>query len=130
MTRINVVPVTELTDKHLLAEYREIMRLPNNLKTTLARKGKPFSLSEIPNEYTLGKGHVKFFYNKFQYLLSRYIALANELLKRQYDIDMNLFETVLVEYAKVDFKYFGDYMPDNKALAINRHRINERLGRG
>lgn len=27
MTRINVVPVTELTDKHLLAEYRELPRI-------------------------------------------------------------------------------------------------------
>ena len=60
MTRINVVPVKELTNKHLVAEYREIMRLPKNLNTSLNRKGKPFNMNEIPEDYVLGSGHVKF----------------------------------------------------------------------
>jgi hypothetical protein len=29
MTRINLIPVNELTDQHLLAEHREIKRIPN-----------------------------------------------------------------------------------------------------
>jgi hypothetical protein len=29
MTRINLIPVEELTDQHLLAEHREIKRIPN-----------------------------------------------------------------------------------------------------
>lgn len=31
MTRINVVPVESLSRQHLVAEYREITRLPKNL---------------------------------------------------------------------------------------------------
>ena len=45
MTRINCgIPVEELTDKHLLAEAREIKRIPNNVS-----KGK----FNIKNQYIL-----------------------------------------------------------------------------
>jgi hypothetical protein len=47
MTRINVVPVTELCDKHLLAEHRELKRIPNRIV-----KGK-FTLKDAPTEYVL-----------------------------------------------------------------------------
>lgn len=32
MTRINIVPVEKLYDQHLLAEHREIKRIPNVIK--------------------------------------------------------------------------------------------------
>ena len=64
MTRINLVEPKELSTKHLVAEYREITRLPSNLKLALNRKSKAFSMTEIPSEYVLGKGHVKFFFDK------------------------------------------------------------------
>ena len=63
MTRINVVPVGELSQLHLVAEYREITRLPKNLTKSLSRKAKEFNMDEIPPDYVLGKGHVKFFYD-------------------------------------------------------------------
>ena len=64
MTRINVgIPPAELTDKHLLAEHREIKRIPNCIA-----KGK-YNMEGIPDKFKLGKGHVKFFYNKLEYLL-------------------------------------------------------------
>ena len=84
MTRINVVPTAELTTKHLVAEYREITRLPKNLKQSLNR-AKPFSLNEIPLHYVLGTGHVKFFYNKMLFLQKRYEELVNEMLSRGYN---------------------------------------------
>lgn len=31
MTRINVVPPSELCDQHLLAEFRELTRIPNGV---------------------------------------------------------------------------------------------------
>lgn len=61
MTRINLVPVEELEDLHLVAEYREIMRLPNYLKKSMSSKAG-FKRSMIPKEFTLNTGHVKFFY--------------------------------------------------------------------
>ena len=46
MTRINVgIPPEELTDKHLLAEHREIKRIPNCIA-----KGK-YNMDGIPKRF-------------------------------------------------------------------------------
>lgn len=122
MTRINLVPVQELTRLHLLAEVREIARLPNNLRLSLNRKSKPFSMSEIPSKYTLGTGHVKFFLNKFKFLKNRFEQLIDEMLKRGYNPtyrDSSIFN--------VEEKFFNDYVPTEEAIEINRARIQERL---
>lgn len=122
MTRINLVNPQELTTKHLVAEYREITRLPQNLQTSLNRKTKPFSFSEIPQEYTLGKGHVKHFYNKMLFLRKRFELLVEEMLRRGYNPtyrDSSIF-------ANCPPEFYNDYLPDEKALEINRQRINER----
>lgn len=123
MTRINVVPVQELTREHLVAEYREIARMPNSLRRTLDRKsGKPFKFDEVPTRYTLGKGHMKFFFNKFSYLKLRFEQLVEEMGRRGYNCtyrDSSIFE--------VGELYMGDYAPTREALAINRERIAERL---
>lgn len=77
MTRINLgVKPSELCNKHLLAEHREIKRIPNIIKS-----GR-FSLENIPKHFTLGKGHVKFFYNKLLFLKNRYIFIYKECIKR------------------------------------------------
>ena len=75
MTRINCIPVEELTDKHLIAEYRELPRV-----FKLARDPKPGE--HIPTYYSLGRGHVKFFYNKLFYLEKRFLALVLEMRAR------------------------------------------------
>jgi deoxyribonuclease (pyrimidine dimer) len=123
MTRINVVPVTELTQQHLVAEYREISRLPKNLLKSLNRKTKPFCMSEIPQEYVLGKGHVKFFYDKMKWLERRYTELLNEMWDRGYNpqfTDPSIF-------TKCDPVFYNDYKPTKEALKANRERIKERL---
>lgn len=125
MTRINIVPVQELTNKHLFAEWREMPRLVKNLNTSLNRKGKPFSKDEIPTAYKLGTGHVKFFYDKFLFLHKRHKELTNELLKRGYNLshtDSNIF-------ASVDKIWYNDYNPTDEAIKINRERIKERLNK-
>ena len=38
MTRINVIPVDQLTDQHLVAEYREMLMVPASLKRSLGSK--------------------------------------------------------------------------------------------
>lgn len=121
MTRINIVPVTELSRQHLIAEYKEIMRLPGNLSKSLNRKTKPFCKSEIPSEYKLGKGHVKFFYDKFQFLRNRFESLVAEMTRRGYNATYSDSSIFIVEDA-----YMGDYTPTEEALQINRQRIRER----
>lgn len=122
MTRINVVPVQELSRQHLVAEYREITRLPKNLKVALNRKSKPFSFTEIPNEYVLGTGHVKFFFNKMKYLEKRFESLVSEMLSRGYNPtyrDSSIFTGCSKEF-------YHDYEPTEKAIEINQKRIRER----
>ncbi len=74
MTRINcaILPA-ELSTKHLIAELREIKRIPNHILNT-----NNLNMNGIPLIFTLGKGHVKFFYNKLGYLYKRYQALYYE----------------------------------------------------
>ena len=105
-----------------MAEYREITRLPSNLKAALNRKSKPFSFSEIPSEYVLGTGHVKFFFNKMKYLEKRFESLVSEMLARGYNPtyrDSSIFTGCAEEF-------YGDYEPTEKAMEINRQRIRER----
>lgn len=121
MTRINVINPSELSREHLVAEYREIMRLPGNLKAWLNRKTKPPSFDEIPSEYKLGSGHVKFFFIRFKFLQKRFESLVNEMIARGYNpkfTDSSIF--------LVDNPYYNDYTPTEAAIEINRARIKER----
>lgn len=122
MTRINVVHPKELSAKHLVAEYREITRLPNNLKTSLSRKSKPFCLAEVPQEYTLGKGHVKFFYTKMLFLRKRFEALVEEMLARGYNPTYRDSSIFYVD----DSRFNNDYIPTEAAILLNKQRIAER----
>ena len=113
MTRINVgVHPKELSRQHLIAEHREITRIPNCI-----RKGR-FNTQGIPKEFTLGKGHVKFFYFKLAYLKRRYIMLYEECKKRGYEVTnkSNAFEGINEEH-------FQDYFPSDS----DRQKILQRI---
>ena len=142
MTRINAgMPVKWLTDKHLLAEHREIKRIPNAVKNRKVDWKKP-----IPEKFTLGKGHVRFFYNKLKYLKRRYEALHKECLKRGFKVKdysgaFNLYQPDSFfeeKYGKwshlnVNDSYeliqraFRDWIPTPEATELIRQRIKERL---
>lgn len=64
MTRINLVPPSELTDQHLFAEFREIKMVPKALARSLKGRRPRGVLEAIPKEFTLNTGHVMFFYDK------------------------------------------------------------------
>ena len=76
MTRINLVQPSELTDQHLIAEYREIFMVGGSLRRTLVSKSG-YREDRVPKKYTLNTGHVYFFYNKGKYLHTRYKELIN-----------------------------------------------------
>lgn len=81
MTRINATVDPEvLCDQHLMAEYREILR-------TVALATKAVN-PVIPETFTLGTGHVKFFYDKLRYIHARFDALKLELRKRNVAVTM------------------------------------------
>lgn len=120
MTRINAgIPVEELSDKHLLAEHREIKRIPNAVCFGRA------NVEVIPEKFTLGKGHVKFFYDKNKFLYNRYCDIYNECKKRGFNVTWyggawNLF--VLDDYKHL----YKDWEPTEEANELIRQRIKER----
>lgn len=117
MTRINCgIDPSELTDKHLLAEHREIKRIPNCIS-----KGK-YNLNNIPHQFVLGTGHVKFFYNKLKFLLNRYIKLHDECLKRGFSV-----QDYRSAWDSIPNELMNDYNPTDRDSEIIRSRINERL---
>lgn len=118
MTRINVgVKPIELTDRHLMAEHREIKRIPNQIK-----KGA-YVMDGIPNHFKLGTGHVKFFYNKLKYLHERYKLLYNECIRRKFDVTN--FEQCFFDLPS---QLYNDYTEQSNDRKIILERINERLG--
>lgn len=123
MTRINLVPVTELTDQHLMAEYREMPMVPSALRRSLRTRSKTSILDGIPRQFTLGKGHVTFFYDKLSYLNKRYDEVRNELLRRGFNLDDSR------TFGAADFspEFYNDYQPTSDALNIIRHRIAEKI---
>lgn len=81
MTRINVgIEPSELPDKLLLAEHREITRIPNMVK-----RGRVI-MDGIPEQFRLGTGHVKFFYDKLLFLRNRYVDLYTECCRRGFAV--------------------------------------------
>lgn len=114
MTRINVgIHPYELPNKLLLAEHREITRIPNAI-----RSGK-INLDNLPTQFTLGKGHVRFFYNKLEYLRKRYGALLKKCKQRGFQVTdkTNSFDCC-TEYPHL----FQDYQeqPQDRQIIIDR----------
>lgn len=109
MTRINVIPVRELSDQHLIAEYHELPRvLKQNINT-----------ADAPEKYCLGKGHMKWAKRYSLYTRARYIALWSEML----------FRGFAVNYCKDNFdtslhKQWYDPTPED--IELNRQRIREK----
>ena len=117
MTRINIgVPPRELTNKHLIAEHREIKRIPN-----VVSKGK-YNLKGVPPQFTLGKGHVSFFYDKLGYLKKRYIELYTECRARGFNVQN--YES---SWDNVPPELMNDYTPTERDVQIITERINDRL---
>lgn len=117
MTRINCgIPPAELSDKHLIAEHREIKRVPNVIK-----KGK-FNLNGQPKEFTLGAGHVKFFYTRLGYLKKRYEEIYQECVRRGFNV--TYFGDA---WNDIPSQFMNDYSPTQRDANIVKQRIKERL---
>ena len=123
MTRINsAIDVKCLTDEHLLAEHREIKRLPYCLEKAI----ESGSINNIPNKFTLGKGHVTFFLNKQRFVVLRYWEIYRECIRRNLNVKLynqnwlNLPQNIL-------FENFRDYKPTLEERQLLIERITERI---
>jgi len=124
MSRINIgIAPSDLTDKHLLAEHREIKRI-----CYLFNKHKKLIKTmnyKIPNDFRLGEGHLKFFLDKGAYTYYRYLEIHKECKKRGFkvkDYSRNWFEA----YSKYS-EYFNNYKPSSDDISIIKDRIKRRL---
>lgn len=116
MTRINVVPPEWLCDQHLLAEYRELTRIPSAVVSSR------YGIEGQPADYKLGAGHVKFFLDKLEFLKKRYAALAEELRARGFKA-----EDRWPAEADGASGCWKDYAPTREAMLANVERIAKRM---
>lgn len=118
MTRINVVSVEELSDQHLIAEYRELPRIFFNDR---------IYIGDAPEEYKLGKGHVKWAILHANYCLTRYAFICNEMKYRGFTVKYPY--KALKEYAEDNqiTWYSKSYLPTVKDIEINRERLKEKV---
>ena len=120
MTRVNFgIPVRCLTDEHLLAEHREIKRIPGAYLTAL-RSG---SIGKVPKEFCLGRGHILFFVDKPGYTLRRYIQIHRECLRRGFAVQS--YEDNWDCYSKKMLTKTTRATVANKAMLVTR--ISERI---
>lgn len=120
MTRINLVHPSELHRKHLQAEYHELVRvfaLARNAQHEMHKKKQPA-------KYTLGTGHVLFFYDKLKFISERYDMLCQEMQHRGFACN-RVPKAEL--HAGIAQNMFWDYNPTPEAIALNRARIQDRL---
>ena len=123
MTRINIIPVEELWDQHLIAEYREITMIPAALNRTLNSK-VGFNKLKIKKRYTLNKGHVYFFYDKGKYLNIRYKKIIKEMEYRGFKPNLNR------KFPKDIFiknNLYKDWNPSIEDFKIIRERIKLKI---
>ena len=90
MVRVDIINPRNLTDQHLIAEYKEIIMLVSYVK-----KHPETSLDKIPEHYLLGTGHILFFKNKLLYLKKRFEKIKQEMKRRGFkaarDINVSQF---------------------------------------
>jgi deoxyribonuclease (pyrimidine dimer) len=113
VTRINLIPVQTLSSKHLVAEYREMLRF----RHTYPRNNTP----KIAKDFCLGRGHVTFFYDKGKFLQHRHSQLVSEMVKRGYRANYTLDLSSWPESA------MGEYTPNADAKFKSVSRILKRL---
>lgn len=126
MTRINVIPAEQLSNKHLVAEYNEITRVFHLVKVAVS-KGRIPDHYPIPEDYVMGKGHVIFFYNKLKFIERRYSVLFNEMRRRGMEPNGLLHNVKrIAAHNEIPRIWWGDYSPTPEALKLNRERIEEK----
>lgn len=122
MTRINLIDPSDLHDQHLIAERREIRLLCANFQRSLNSK-RGLRIEDLPSEFTLNAGHVRFFYNKGKYLHKRHTALTEEMKRRGFSPG----ETLSFPREIWPDHLYNDWEPSTRDIQVVLERINLRL---
>lgn len=114
MVRVNLIDPACLTDPHLVAEYDEILMLMAYIREHQDFEG-------IPDNYCLGKGHIKFFKNKIGYLKKRHELLKKEMKKRGFVARKTL------DTKGINKGMLKDWSPNPQDLQIIKKRIKQKI---
>lgn len=110
MVRVNIIKPKKLSDQHLIAEYLEIMMLVGYTR-------KYPEIDGIPENYKLGKGHIKFFKNKLIYLEKRHEEIKKEMSKRDFKVNKK------IDLKGFDKSLMNDWKPKKEDFSIIEERI-------
>lgn len=116
MTRVNDVPVEELSNQNLLSEYKE---LPRCIKQNINTK-------DAPEKYCLGKGHMKWAKHHTVYLVKRFYQIVNEMKYRGFKSNYSPEDLAIYALKNTNICDLNDYIPDQNDIQLNRQRLIER----
>jgi len=120
MTRINsAISPRRLTDQHLIAELRE---LPRIFTAVQKRIDDDREFDDIPKIFTLGFGHMKFFYDKLSFLNLRHSQLRYEY-NRRYDKQW----PYIINVDKCPSLLYNQYSPTSEEKKLLIERISKRI---
>lgn len=118
MTRINLIDVKELSDQHLLAEYRELPRVI---------KQEHIYIGDAPDRYVLGKGHVKWAVKHGNFCLTRYFYICEEMKYRGFKVNYPYEDLAKIAEDKQITWYTKNYFPTENDIKLSRDRIIEKI---
>lgn len=118
MTRINVIEPRKLSRQHLVAEYREIGRVYKLAQASFEKDPNRI----LPKEYSMGAGHVLFFFDKLNFIQERQYLLCDEMLNRGYKV--NIDPSFGIDCHLSLFK--NKWRPSLKDMNVNMARLSER----
>ena len=119
MTRINLIPVSELSDQHLIAEYRE---LPRIIKQKI-------NIKDAPARYCLGKGHVKWARKHSIFCLVRYEQLCEEMKYRGFKVNFSFedLKNFWIDDTINNYDTYHLYFKEPEEVELSRDRIKEKI---
>lgn len=123
MTRVNMsFPPRMLADKHLVAEWKELMRMP---RFALRYEKPP---NDMPREFCLNKGHMKSLLPFMDYLCCRQSALGREIESRGFNANWKLAQDTWTSWMlETPFWQVKEtYVENNRDFNIVLERLKER----
>lgn len=114
MVRINIISPLALADQHLVAEYNEMLMLLGYVR-------KYPDKDNIPSQYLLGPGHIRFFKDKLGYIANRHELLKKEMRRRGFKPEKTI---MLSEFPK---NLHGKWRASEQDKKIIRARIISKL---
>jgi deoxyribonuclease (pyrimidine dimer) len=121
MTRINLIPASLLTDQHLLAEKKEINQLAGQLQKSL--RSPNFDYNKLPKHFTLGTGHVRYFYRLGSFIRKRYREVHDECVFRGFSVQDNFND----QWESLGPRFNMSVSFDTASKKISTDRILERV---